>query len=63
MPLRRSSHGRLGLCPAGGQDRPGAGTGLEHAAVHVAEKVGMRPVGSDEDDEVGEVLMYEMARS
>jgi ribosomal-protein-alanine N-acetyltransferase len=31
-------------------------------AVHVAEKVGMRPVASDEDDEVGEVLVYEMAR-
>jgi [ribosomal protein S5]-alanine N-acetyltransferase len=31
-------------------------------AVHVAEKVGMRPVGSYEDDEVGEVLIYEMAR-
>ena len=27
-------------------------------ALHVAEKVGMRPVGSDEDDEVGEVLVY-----
>ena len=32
-------------------------------AVHVAEKVGMRPVGSYEDDEVGEVLIYETARS
>jgi RimJ/RimL family protein N-acetyltransferase len=32
-------------------------------AVHVAEKVGMRPVASDEDDEVGEVLVYEMARA
>jgi ribosomal-protein-alanine N-acetyltransferase len=32
-------------------------------AVHVAEKVGMRPVASDEDDEVGEVLVYEMART
>jgi RimJ/RimL family protein N-acetyltransferase len=32
-------------------------------AVHVAEKVGMRPVASDEDDEVGEVLVYERARS
>jgi [ribosomal protein S5]-alanine N-acetyltransferase len=32
-------------------------------AVHVAEKVGMRPVASDEDDEIGEVLVYEMARS
>ena len=32
-------------------------------AVHVAEKVGMRPVSSDEDDEVGEVLVYEMART
>jgi len=31
-------------------------------AVHVAEKVGMRPVASDEDDEIGEVLVYEMAR-
>ena len=31
-------------------------------AVHVAEKVGMRPVSSDEDDEVGEVLVYEVAR-
>lgn len=31
-------------------------------AVHVAEKVGMRPVASDEDDEVGEVLVYEMVR-
>jgi [ribosomal protein S5]-alanine N-acetyltransferase len=31
-------------------------------AVHVAEKVGMRPVGSYEDDEVGEVLIYEVAR-
>jgi ribosomal-protein-alanine N-acetyltransferase len=31
-------------------------------AVHVAEKVGMRPVASDEDDEVGEVLIYEMVR-
>jgi ribosomal-protein-alanine N-acetyltransferase len=30
-------------------------------AVHVAEKVGMRPVASDEDDEVGEVLVYEIA--
>jgi ribosomal-protein-alanine N-acetyltransferase len=30
-------------------------------AVHVAEKVGMRPVASDEDDEVGEVLVYELA--
>jgi RimJ/RimL family protein N-acetyltransferase len=28
-------------------------------AVHVAEKVGMRPVASDEDDEVGEVLVYQ----
>jgi len=28
-------------------------------AVHVAEKVGMRPVGSYEDDEIGEVLIYE----
>jgi RimJ/RimL family protein N-acetyltransferase len=32
-------------------------------AVHVAEKVGMRPVTSDEDDEIGEVLVYEMART
>jgi ribosomal-protein-alanine N-acetyltransferase len=32
-------------------------------AVHVAEKVGMRPVGSYEDDEVGEVLIYETART
>jgi [ribosomal protein S5]-alanine N-acetyltransferase len=32
-------------------------------AVHVAEKVGMRPVGSYEDDEVGEVLIYEMVRA
>jgi RimJ/RimL family protein N-acetyltransferase len=32
-------------------------------AVHVAEKVGMRPVGSYEDDEVGEVLIYETVRS
>ena len=32
-------------------------------AVHVAEKVGMRPVGSYEDDEVGEVLIYEIARA
>lgn len=32
-------------------------------AVHVAEKVGMRPVSSAEDDEVGEVLVYEMART
>ena len=31
-------------------------------AVHVAEKVGMRPVASDEDDEVGEVLVYETTR-
>jgi [ribosomal protein S5]-alanine N-acetyltransferase len=31
-------------------------------AVHVAEKVGMRPVGSYEDDEVGEVLIYETVR-
>jgi ribosomal-protein-alanine N-acetyltransferase len=31
-------------------------------AVHVAEKIGMRPVASDEDDEVGEVLVYEMVR-
>ncbi len=30
-------------------------------AVHVAEKVGMRPVASDEDDEIGEVLVYEVA--
>jgi ribosomal-protein-alanine N-acetyltransferase len=32
-------------------------------AVHVAEKVGMRPVASNEDDEVGEVLVYETNRS
>jgi RimJ/RimL family protein N-acetyltransferase len=32
-------------------------------AVHVAEKVGMRPVASDEDDEIGEVLVYETMRS
>jgi [ribosomal protein S5]-alanine N-acetyltransferase len=32
-------------------------------AVHVAEKVGMRPVASDEDDEIGEVLVYETVRS
>jgi [ribosomal protein S5]-alanine N-acetyltransferase len=32
-------------------------------AVHVAEKVGMRPVASNEDDEVGEVLVYERGRS
>jgi RimJ/RimL family protein N-acetyltransferase len=32
-------------------------------AVHVAEKVGMRPVASDEDDEIGEVLVYELARA
>ena len=32
-------------------------------AVHVAEKIGMRPVGSYEDDEVGEVLIYETMRS
>ena len=32
-------------------------------AVHVAEKIGMRPVASDEDDEIGEVLVYEMART
>jgi [ribosomal protein S5]-alanine N-acetyltransferase len=31
-------------------------------AVHVAEKVGMRPVASDEDDEIGEVLIYETTR-
>jgi [ribosomal protein S5]-alanine N-acetyltransferase len=31
-------------------------------AVHVAEKIGMRPVGSYEDDEVGEVLVYETVR-
>ncbi len=31
-------------------------------AVHVAEKAGMRPVASDEDDEIGEVLVYEVAR-
>ncbi len=27
-------------------------------ALRVAENVGMRPVGSDEDDDVGEVLVY-----
>ena len=32
-------------------------------AVQVAEKVGMRPVGSSEDDEVGEVLIYETVRT
>jgi ribosomal-protein-alanine N-acetyltransferase len=32
-------------------------------AVHVAEKVGMQPVGSHEDDEVGEVLIYETLRA
>lgn len=32
-------------------------------AVHVAERIGMRPVGSYEDDEVGEVLIYETVRS
>jgi ribosomal-protein-alanine N-acetyltransferase len=32
-------------------------------AVHVAEKVGMRPVSSAEDDEVGEVLVYETSRT
>jgi ribosomal-protein-alanine N-acetyltransferase len=31
-------------------------------ALHVAEKVGMRPVASDEDDEIGEVLVYETVR-
>lgn len=31
-------------------------------AVRVAEAVGMRPVASDEDDEVGEVLVYELSR-
>jgi [ribosomal protein S5]-alanine N-acetyltransferase len=31
-------------------------------AVRVAENVGMRPVASDEDDEVGEVLVYEVGR-
>jgi RimJ/RimL family protein N-acetyltransferase len=31
-------------------------------AVQVAEKVGMRPVASDEDDEVGAVLVYETTR-
>ncbi len=31
-------------------------------AVHVAEKVGMHPVASDEDDEIGEVLVYETVR-
>jgi len=32
-------------------------------AVHVAEKVGMRPIASNEDDEVGEVLVYETSRA
>ena len=32
-------------------------------AVHVAEKIGMRPVGSYEDDEVGAVLIYETVRT
>jgi ribosomal-protein-alanine N-acetyltransferase len=32
-------------------------------AVHVAEKVGMRPVASNEDDEVGEVLIYETSHA
>jgi [ribosomal protein S5]-alanine N-acetyltransferase len=32
-------------------------------AVHVAEKLGMRPVASEEDEEIGEVLVYEMARA
>jgi hypothetical protein len=27
-------------------------------ALRVAENVGMRPVASDEDDDVGEVLVY-----
>lgn len=31
-------------------------------ALRVAENVGMRPVASDEDDEVGQVLTYEIAR-
>jgi ribosomal-protein-alanine N-acetyltransferase len=31
-------------------------------AVHVAEKIGMRPVSSDEDDEIGEVLVYEVTK-
>jgi RimJ/RimL family protein N-acetyltransferase len=31
-------------------------------AVHVAEKVGMRPVAADEDDEIGKVLVYETVR-
>lgn len=31
-------------------------------AVHVAEKVGMHPVAADEDDEIGEVLVYETVR-
>lgn len=31
-------------------------------ALRVAENVGMRPVASDEDDEVGEVLVYEITR-
>jgi len=31
-------------------------------AVHVAEKVGMRPVAADDDDEVGEVLVYQVVK-
>jgi RimJ/RimL family protein N-acetyltransferase len=30
-------------------------------ALRVAENVGMRPVGSDEDDDVGEVLIYSVS--
>jgi [ribosomal protein S5]-alanine N-acetyltransferase len=30
-------------------------------ALRVAENVGMRPVGSDEDDDVGEVLVYSVS--
>ena len=32
-------------------------------ALRVAENVGMRPVGSDEDDDVGEVLVYAITAS
>jgi ribosomal-protein-alanine N-acetyltransferase len=32
-------------------------------ALRVAENVGMRPVGSDEDDDVGEVLIYSVSAS
>ena len=33
------------------------------AEVRYGTIVGMRPVASDEDDEVGEVLVYEIART